>query len=265
MLPCPSQMLSLISPTRYELTHLNGNGKMNSNRIYHLSIVSFGLLIVTSCFNQTVFGQLQTRTLAKHAVLIVDGQVVDVFQSAAFKEQFLVKILVQKSEAIRLEKMNASIRFPAPGENIYVHVNRSNTSSKRNNRISPDLPKPNMTIRAVLHSGDHQEWVGKARDWYQEFGQDSALTNPISRQLGVSTEIAFYGGKAALKVVNVAGGSPAQLAGIEPGMLILTADGKPLAKPENLVKAEREAKGILLIKLFEPKSRDERTVRVDLR
>jgi hypothetical protein len=213
--------------TRYEIAHLDGNGKMNSNRIYHLSIVSFCLLMVTFCFNQTVFGQLQTRTLVKHAILIVDGQVVDVFQSAAFKEQFLVKILVQKSEAIRLEKMNASIRFPAPGENIYVHVNTSNINSKRNNRISPDLPRPNMTIRAALHSGDHQQWVGKARDWYQEFGQDSADSNLNSRQSGISTEIAFYGGKAALKVVNVAGDSPAQRAGIEPGMLILTADGKP--------------------------------------
>ena len=154
------------------------------------------------------FGQLQTRTLVKHAVLVVDGQVVDVFQSASFKEQFLVKILVQKSEAIRLEKMNASIRFPAPGENIYVHVNSSNTYSKRNNRISPDLPRPNMTIRAVLHSGEHQEWVGQARDWYQEFGQDSAISKPSSQQLGITTEIAFYGGKAVLKVINVAGGSP---------------------------------------------------------
>ena len=239
---------------------------MNSSHACRHTMAAFCFLIVTIGVADAAFGQVRSATVASGTTLVVEGRVVNVFRSASSNKKFLIQVLVQQSEAIRLEEMTTATRFPAPGEYLYVHVDTSAANAIRDRRETSVLPRPNMHIRAMLKSGVHQQWNGVSQAWYREIEKDSAMRDSNrGRSLGVTAEVALLGGQAVLKVVDVAGGSPAQRAGIEPGMLILTADGKPLAKPENLVKAEREAQGVLLLKLFEPKSRDERTVRVDLR
>ena len=80
----------------------------------------------------------------------------------------------------------------------------------------------------------------------------------------MTTKLAFFGGEPALEITAVGAGSPAQQAGITPGLLITQANGKPVKSPEELQAAESESRGRLELKLIDPKERREQTVRVDL-
>jgi membrane-associated protease RseP (regulator of RpoE activity) len=84
------------------------------------------------------------------------------------------------------------------------------------------------------------------------------------KPLGVKTELAFYGGEAVLKVTSVDPDSPAQRAGIEVGLLILQANGKPVAKPEQLTEAERQSRGRLELKVVDPTDRREQVIQIAL-
>ena len=86
-----------------------------------------------------------------------------------------------------------------------------------------------------------------------------------NRSSGMTTEVAFLSGNTVLKVTDVGSGTPAQRAGIQPGLLILSANGNQVDKPEDLVSLERNSRGTLELKLFDPKSRKESTVQLNLR
>ncbi len=330
----------------------------HSHRVAVLSVV-----FVVTTFN--LAGTVSARPPALQSIgesnLVVEGRVSHVFQSTSSDRDFLVQILVQKSAAMRMDHLQRSTRYPAPGEYVYVHVDTPADSANRRSQPSSGLPGVGMDIRAVLQTGDHQNWVAGSQDWYQEIsnGATSATTDnfaglpgittesvsllsgralkvtgvepnspaakaglevgdvlvsandvemtrpeqlieqirssggvlnlvvrdvrtgrdvPVEvkwdavmpqrgqgRNLGVTTEIAFFAGNAALKVVKVADGSPAQRAGIEPGLLLLSADNILLSGPESLARAERESNGTLVLRVVEPKTRVERNVRADLR
>ena len=95
-------------------------------------------------------------------------------------------------------------------------------------------------------------------------GQPGPAMRRGPRSLGVTSKLAFYKGEAAVEVVEVAKGSPADRAGIVPGDLILEADGKPVESPDGLDAMARAAGGVLGLKVVDPKLRRERTVRVAL-
>ncbi len=317
-----------------------------------LSIVSSTVLAVLCGLTQT--GLCQTTKEAP--TLVVSGRVVNIFRSASSSDEFLVQILVQKSEAIKLERSEKSTRFPAPGEYLYAHVGNSG-------RDAVPLPRPDTNLRATLNSGNHQQWVGRG-SWFQPIGSGDSVadnssgdfgvsTEPVSlqfrralkvtevkanspaakvglevgdvlvsadgldietpdqlaeqvrkssgtlkltvrdirsdknipvevdlsgrktvmrnaggslnRKLGLKSELAFFKGNAVLKITEVAAGSPAQQAGIKLGMLILTANGNSVSKPESLTSAATESNGLLTVKLVDPKTRSESTVRINLR
>ena len=93
----------------------------------------------------------------------------------------------------------------------------------------------------------------------------NASPNPRGpKSLGVKTELAFYGGEPAVKVTAVTPGSPAQLAGITVGLLILEANGTPVTSPEVLTGAEQGSRGRLQLQVFDPKDRRERSVQISL-
>ena len=65
---------------------------------------------------------------------------------------------------------------------------------------------------------------------------------PTSRvSLGVSAESVSLGTRTALKVTRVEPGSLAEKAGLEPGDVIVEADGAPVTGPEQLVSAVRKS------------------------
>ena len=124
---------------------------MNAHLLFRRAILTCTLLIAASMPTHQGIGQE-----ASTATLVADGQVVEVFRSTSSDSEFIVQMLVQKSEAVRTADLAGATRFPAPGEYLYVHVG------------SADLPRPNMNIRATLASGEHQQWIGQKRPWFQE-------------------------------------------------------------------------------------------------
>jgi S1-C subfamily serine protease len=86
--------------------------------------------------------------------------------------------------------------------------------------------------------------------------------SPAARPLGVTTQLAFYGEDAVVKVTAVEPDSPAQRAGITPGLLILTANGQRVESPDALRNIERSSTGSLTLRVVNPENRRETTVEV---
>ncbi len=234
----PGKSRSLFLTTDCKQSHPLRTITMNS---------SFYLAIATLCFAQMACGQQPTRTTTDNTTLVIEGRVINVFQSASANQNVLVQIKVQKSEAMRLDNLERSTRFPAPGEYLYVHVDSSISSTNRGNRETSQLPRPDTYIRAMLQSGNHQDWAGVSQDWYQEIGRDSGpvTTNDSRSILGITTERVSLTKFHALKVTAVEAESPAAKAGIEVGDILLSANDVDLSRPEQLVEQVQKSDGLL--------------------
>jgi S1-C subfamily serine protease len=87
---------------------------------------------------------------------------------------------------------------------------------------------------------------------------------PEKGRLGAVTELAFYDVEAAVKVTEVEPGSPAARAGLQPGILILQANGKPILHPNDLNDAVRSSAGTLKLTVVDPRSGKKGNVEVNL-
>ncbi len=74
------------------------------------------------------------------------------------------------------------------------------------------------------------------------------------RDLGIDAETVALGLRQALRVSHVAPGSLAQKAGIEPGDVIVDADGLPVSTPTSLMRALNDAQGTLTLTIRDVKS-----------
>jgi predicted metalloprotease with PDZ domain len=94
----------------------------------------------------------------------------------------------------------------------------------------------------------------------------SATPGTVGRMqpLGAKTKLAFYQGNPALEITEVDRDSPAARAGLDSGLLILEANGKAVGSAEELEAAERDSQGRLNLRVVDPQSKRERTVRVSL-
>ncbi len=199
-------------------------------------------------------GQLAGSPTKQATDLVVDGRVVNIFQSG---DESLVQIRVQRSEVPDLV-IGSGTRYPAPGESVYVHVNQ---------RV---LPPSQSRIRAYLTIGEGNQWVGEGRGWYEESSR-VASGEPDGRQrgrmsaspIGLKTERAFVSGKSALKVVEVDRNSPAAKAGIETGDILVEADGIALESQEQLSIAFRRSRGALPVTVRDVRSGREVVVNVE--
>ncbi len=131
----------------------NLNVRLSTASAVVLAFSVFSLMAVPNAHGQ--LGEISTKQATD---LVVDGRVVNIFQG---DEESLVQILVQRSAVPELE-IGAGIRYPAPGESVYVHVNK---------RVVPPLQS---RIRAYLTIGQGNQWVGQRQDWYE---QSSGLEN----------------------------------------------------------------------------------------
>ncbi len=82
--------------------------------------------------------------------------------------------------------------------------------------------------------------------------------------LGAVTELAFHDDEAAVKITEVEPGSPAARAGLQPGILILAANGKPVLHPNDLNNAVRDSGGTLKLTVVDSRSGRKSTVDVNL-
>jgi S1-C subfamily serine protease len=78
------------------------------------------------------------------------------------------------------------------------------------------------------------------------------------------TEITLNDVEVAVKVTEVAPGSPAERAGIRPGLVILAANGKQVLHPNDLAEVVRQSPATLQLSVVDPASGRKGTVTVDL-
>jgi serine protease Do len=78
------------------------------------------------------------------------------------------------------------------------------------------------------------------------------------------TEFTLYEIEAAVKVTEVVPGSPADRAGIRPGLIILAANGKQVLHPNDLAEAVRQSSATIELTVADPGSGRKGTVKVDL-
>jgi hypothetical protein len=97
--------------------------------------------IVVAGYTPLVSAQLGTTP--GDADLTVYGRVTAVFQKRNAESGQLVQILVQRSEVPQLDEASGNVRFPAPGEYVYAHV-------EAGGRVlgSSNVPQPQAEIRA---------------------------------------------------------------------------------------------------------------------
>ena len=168
-------------------------------------------------------GQIPTAETDQDVALVVDGRVQKVYRDG---DQCLVQILVRKSEMPRLSAV-AGVRYPAPGELVYAHVDLQNRGIDRVVRRSGAkmLPDPNSPIRAFLTAGQNGRWEAVGRDWFEEnptnndvawsdrWPRDRSTPDRAGRDaasLGVETQRNGIGRGNGLKVVQVRPDMPQQ-------------------------------------------------------
>jgi S1-C subfamily serine protease len=83
------------------------------------------------------------------------------------------------------------------------------------------------------------------------------------RKLGVVTELSFYDTEAAVKVTEVQPDSPGARAGLQPGTLILAANGKLMLHPNDLMEVARSSDTLKLM-VVDPRTGMKSTVEVKL-
>jgi S1-C subfamily serine protease len=99
-------------------------------------------------------------------------------------------------------------------------------------------------------------------------GANKPIPSPTAdgsrNRLGAVTEYTLYEVEAAVKVTEVAPGSPADRAGIKPGLIILAANGKLVLHPNELAEVVRQSPEKLELSVVDPTSGRKSTVKVDL-
>jgi S1-C subfamily serine protease len=84
------------------------------------------------------------------------------------------------------------------------------------------------------------------------------------RKLGAVTELVFYDVNPAVKVTEVEPGSPAARAGIEPGDIIVEANGTPTLHPKTLDEVVRNSPPTLKLTVIDPRNNKKTLVEVNL-
>jgi S1-C subfamily serine protease len=128
-------------------------------------------------------------------------------------------------------------------------------------------PSMTLTVRDVRS--------GRETDVQVAFGDSSKPATEVTKQteppvvggekrkLGVVTELSFYDTEAAVKVTEVQPDSPGARAGLQPGTLILAANGKLMLHPNDLIEAARNS-GTLKLTVVDPKTGMKSTLEVKL-
>jgi serine protease Do len=93
---------------------------------------------------------------------------------------------------------------------------------------------------------------------------DAPTLPAIGQRLGAVTELVFHDADPAAKVTEVEAGSPAAKAGIEPGDVIVEANGTPVLHPKTLDDIVRKSGPTLKLTVIDPRSRQKNAVEVSL-
>jgi hypothetical protein len=194
-------------------------------------------LILGLYFPATSHGQFRDQAAAD---LTATGEVKAVFRGEA---QVLIQIVVE-SASIPGGRFASGANYPAPGENLYIHVTGLSSSGS-------GIPSRGESVRVFLKLSSDRQWQAASQDWFTNDiggGTSSSASEPATGAvLGVSAEPVSIGRVKALKVTLVIPDSPAAKAGLEPGDVIVKADGRPVNSGPGLAEAYRNASGVFTL------------------
>jgi membrane-associated protease RseP (regulator of RpoE activity) len=200
-------------------------------------------------------------------ILVVDGIVSRVYSRPEQPQtEYVVLLKVLRVEAIGVPRTQVRPHYPAPGECVYVHVQSSQEAQGPFARREDSLTIPNedVRVRAYLVADDRGFWLGDRPGWFEPAAEAQSRTVPAGtglpgsgssgvgpgvtasrppamspRSLGITAEPFRVGLRKVLKVTRVEQDSPAGRAGIEPGDVLVEADGTPLTDVDQLAAALR--------------------------
>ena len=115
------------------------------------------------------------------------------------------------------------------------------TLTIRDSRTNKDVP-----VEVNLGTGRSEPTLPKTGN--------NPLPGVAGGRLGAVTELAFHNDEFAVKITEVEPGSPADRAGLKPGLLVTQVNGKAVLHPNEMNDAVRLAGGKVRLTLVEPSS-----------
>ena len=128
-------------------------------------------------------------------------------------------------------------------------------------------PTLTVTVRNVRNGTDVPVPIkigGADADNATPVPADTPIQPEAGRKLGAVTELVFYDVNPAVKVTEVEPGSPAARAGIEPGDIIVEANGTPTLHPKTLDEVVRKSSATLKLTVIDPRNNKKTPVEVNL-
>ncbi|QDT75679.1 Periplasmic serine endoprotease DegP precursor [Lacipirellula limnantheis] len=197
------------------------------------------------------------------APLMVDGVVRQVFRSTVQgREEYLLQIDVQQSEGRKLAPEGSRVRFPGPGDSVYVHVSPRQDQAGREliRGDRKDIPDEKSQVRAYLTPREQGGWEGVVPGWYEVVGNGAAGAGPDNQErdiargsrsgesrLGMTTEALKVENRIALRVTSVERSGAAQKCGLEVGDIIAGAEESPITDAAQLEALAAKGKKFSLI------------------
>ncbi|MBX6314658.1 MAG: PDZ domain-containing protein [Isosphaeraceae bacterium] len=187
------------------------------------------------------------------AALVVTGRVGKVYTNVdAVEENYIIEIQVEAVERGRGARA---------GETVDARIFRRRPDAPRVPAAygHHDFPREGERVRAYLNRRPDGQFEGTYPDWIDRLsggspGGPGAPPPGRGRVLGVFTRPVALPGRAGLQITQVTPGSPAQRAGLEPGDIILEANGQPTRTPDELLRAIHEADGSLRLTIRDVRS-----------
>jgi S1-C subfamily serine protease len=209
------------------------------------------------------YAQRRERLAKADAPLVIDGVVRQVFRSTIQgRDEYLLQIDVQQSEGRKSVPEGSRLRFPGPGESVYVHVSPRQDQAGRAiiGGSRKDLPDEKSQVRAYLTPREQGGWEGVIPDWYEVGGDRAAGAGPDDQtrdiaqnsrsgksRLGMTTEVLKVENRIALRVTSVERDGAAQKCGLEVGDIIAGAEGAAITDAAQLEGLAAKGKKFSLI------------------
>jgi S1-C subfamily serine protease len=181
------------------------------------------------------------------APLVIDGAVLQVYRSTSQQlPDSLLEIEVQRSEGRKSLPEGARVRFPGPGDSVYVHVRTRPEGTQQN------IPKEGARVRAYLTPAAGGGWESAALETPEASptgsGRDDDSEDGVARSsLGMTTEVFKVENRIALRVTSVERSGAAQKAGLEVGDIIAGVEGAAIAAADQLETLADKGKPFSLI------------------
>jgi S1-C subfamily serine protease len=227
------------------------------------------------------------------AAVVIDGVVREVFRSTRQSHvDYVVQIEVARSEYGRNPANARRAQAPAPGDQVYVHVFQSGENQERPGAGGHNaIPDERRHVRAYLYARPQGGWEGAYPDWYDavnepavqrgpndpeppegaspEVAQPSTTPAPsrtgsILQKLGLRAEQVKVSGRLVLKVLDVAPGSPAGEAGIEPGDAIIGVNNGFITDIEQLTEVINKSSPAVTLAVLNVRNGQKADVKVNV-